>query len=189
MIGIASSATPQLDSLLPRALRARRWRSPEDPPAGSPEHGRREKHHPIAGAEHPLATLHPSKSPLMVIATTRQQPPDDSQIPIAPAGGYPPFRLAVSFFGGFRTPAPVPRDGKRPGRAGIRNPSHFLPFIASDRMSAPEAPSRLSEGRAIAPVLPRCCATNYDGRHPALACRYKSLRSSPPCRQHAYSGA
>ena len=57
----------------------------------------------------------------------RDHPPtavDDSQIPIAPAGGYPPFRLAVSFFGGFRTPAPVPRDGKRPGRAGIRNPSH-----------------------------------------------------------------
>jgi hypothetical protein len=74
MIEIASPATLQPGFLLPRALRPRRWRAPEDPSAGSPEHGHREKHHLIAGAEHPSAKLHPSKSPLMVIATTRQQP-------------------------------------------------------------------------------------------------------------------
>ena len=73
MIEIASSAAPQLGSLLPLAVRLRRSRSPKDPPAGSPEHGRREKYHPMTGREHPIATLYPSKSSLMVIATTRQQ--------------------------------------------------------------------------------------------------------------------
>jgi hypothetical protein len=74
MIAIAAPATPQLGSLLLQVVRPRRWWSPKDPPADAPEHGRREKHHLIAGVEHPLATLHPSKSSLMVIATTRQQP-------------------------------------------------------------------------------------------------------------------
>ena len=35
--------------------------------------GRREQYHPMTGKEHPIATLYPSKSSLMVIATTRQQ--------------------------------------------------------------------------------------------------------------------
>ena len=188
MIGIASSATPQPDSLFREPFERTAGVRPKTP-------GRLARTRPPRKtSSHRRRGTPLGYAPSVEIAFDghRDHPPtaaDDSQIPIAPAGGYPPFRLAVSFFGGFRTPAPVPRDGKRPGRAGIRNPSHFLPFIASDRMSAPEAPSRLSEGRAIAPVLPRCCATNYDGRHPALACRYKSLRSSPPCRQHAYSGA
>ena len=47
--------------------------SPKDAPAASPEHGRREKYHPIADREHPIATLYPSKSSLMVIPTARQQ--------------------------------------------------------------------------------------------------------------------
>jgi len=73
MIEIASSAAPQLGSLLPLVVRPRRSRSPKDPPADSPEHGRREKYHPMTGREYPIATLYPSKSSLMVIATTRQQ--------------------------------------------------------------------------------------------------------------------
>jgi len=74
MIEIASPATPQLASLLLRIVRPRRWRSPNCPSADSPEHGRREKHHPIAGRQHRLDALYPSKSSSMVIATTRQQP-------------------------------------------------------------------------------------------------------------------
>ena len=73
MIEIASPATPQLAALLLRIVRPRRWRSPNGPPADSPEHGRREQYHPMTGKEHPIATLYPSKSSLMVIATTRQQ--------------------------------------------------------------------------------------------------------------------
>jgi hypothetical protein len=75
MIEIASAAMPQLGSLLPRVIRPRRWRSPKHPPAASPEQGRSQKNHPIANREHSLATLHPSKSSLMVTATTRQQTP------------------------------------------------------------------------------------------------------------------
>jgi hypothetical protein len=75
MIEIASPATPQLASLLLRIVRPRRWRSPNCPSADSPEHGRREKHHPSAGRQHALATLYPSKSSSIAIATTRQQPP------------------------------------------------------------------------------------------------------------------
>ena len=74
MIEIASPATPQLASLLLRIVRPRRWRSPNGPPADSPEHGRREKHHPIADRQHRLSALYPSKSSSMVIATSRQQP-------------------------------------------------------------------------------------------------------------------
>ena len=74
MIEIASPATPQLGSLLPLVIRPRRWRSPNCPPANSPEHGHREKHHPIADRQHRLGALYPSKSSSMVIATTRQQP-------------------------------------------------------------------------------------------------------------------
>ena len=74
MIEIASLTTPQWGSHLPRALRPRRWRAPKGPLAQSPKHGRREKHHPPAGKQHPLATLYPSKSASMVIATTHQQP-------------------------------------------------------------------------------------------------------------------
>jgi len=75
MIEIASSAAPQLGSLLPRVIRPRRWRSPKHPPAASPERGRSQKYHPVADREHLLATLYPSKSSLMVTATTRQQTP------------------------------------------------------------------------------------------------------------------
>ena len=75
MIEIASPATPQPGSLLPLVVRPRRWRSPKDPPAAAPEHGRGQKYHPMAGREHPLATLYPSKSSLMLIATTRQPTP------------------------------------------------------------------------------------------------------------------
>ena len=74
MIQIASPATPQLASPSSRVLRPRCWRSPNCPPANSPEHGRREKHHPNAGRQHCLGALYPSKSSSMVIATTRQQP-------------------------------------------------------------------------------------------------------------------
>src|SRR5208337_96317 len=56
MIEIASSAAPQLGSLLPLAVRPRRSRSPKDAPADSPEHGRREQYHPMTGKEHPIAT-------------------------------------------------------------------------------------------------------------------------------------
>jgi hypothetical protein len=73
MIEIASSAAPQLGSLLPLVVRPRRSHSPKDAPAGSPEHGHREQYHPMTGKEHPIATLYPSKSSLMVIATTRKQ--------------------------------------------------------------------------------------------------------------------
>ena len=73
MIAIASPATPQLASLLLRIVRPRRWRSPNCPSADSPEHGRREKHHPNAGRQHRLGALYPSKSSSMVIATSRQQ--------------------------------------------------------------------------------------------------------------------
>jgi hypothetical protein len=73
MIEIATPATPQLGSAVPLVFRPRRWRSPKDPPAASLEHARHEKYHPMAGGERPLATLYPSKSSLMVIATTRQQ--------------------------------------------------------------------------------------------------------------------
>jgi hypothetical protein len=75
MIEIASPTTPQLGSLLPPVVRPRRWRSPKHPPAASPEQGRHEKYDPIANRQHSLATLHPSKSSLMVVATTRQQTP------------------------------------------------------------------------------------------------------------------
>ena len=75
MIEIASAAMPQLGSLLPRVIRPRRWRSPKHPPAASPEQGRSQKYHPVADREHLLATLYPSKSSLMVTATTRKQTP------------------------------------------------------------------------------------------------------------------
>jgi hypothetical protein len=75
MIEIALPATPQLGSLLPLVVRPRRWCSPKDPPAACREHGRRQKYHPVAGREHPLATLYPSKSSLMVMATARQKTP------------------------------------------------------------------------------------------------------------------
>jgi hypothetical protein len=71
MIEIASTTTPQLSSLLP----PRRRRSPNDPPGASREHGRREKYDPIAAREHSLATLHPSKSSLIVIPAAQQQTP------------------------------------------------------------------------------------------------------------------
>ena len=73
MIEIASAAMPQLGSLLPQVIRPRRWRSPKYPPAASPEQGRSQKNHPVAGREHSLATFHPSKSSLMVTAPTHQQ--------------------------------------------------------------------------------------------------------------------
>src|SRR3984893_2463272 len=69
MIDIASPATPQLGSLLP----PRRWRSPNEAPGASREHGRREKYDPIAAREHSLATLYPSKSSLIVIPAARKQ--------------------------------------------------------------------------------------------------------------------
>jgi hypothetical protein len=75
MIEIASPATPQLGSLLTLVVRPRRWRSPKHPQAASPEQGRREKYHPMAGREHLLATRYPSKSALIVIPTTHQQTP------------------------------------------------------------------------------------------------------------------
>ena len=75
MIEIASAAMPQRGSLLPLVIRPRRWRSPKHPPAASPEQGRHEKYDPITGGEHALAALYPSKSTLMVIATTPQQTP------------------------------------------------------------------------------------------------------------------
>jgi hypothetical protein len=71
MIEIASPATPQLSSLSP----PRRWRSPNDAPGASHEHGHREKYDPIAAREHSLATLYPSKSSLIVIPTARQPTP------------------------------------------------------------------------------------------------------------------
>ncbi len=74
MIEIASPAALRLRSL-PLVVRRRRWRSSKHPPAVSLEHARREKYHPIAGREHLLATLYPSKSPSMVIAATRQPTP------------------------------------------------------------------------------------------------------------------
>jgi hypothetical protein len=52
MIEIASAAMPQLGSLLPRVIRPRRWRSPKYPPAASPEQGRSQKNHPLAGRKH-----------------------------------------------------------------------------------------------------------------------------------------
>ena len=52
MIEIASAAMPQLGSLSPRVVRPRRWRSPKHPPAASPEQGRGQKNHPVAGREH-----------------------------------------------------------------------------------------------------------------------------------------
>ena len=73
MIEIASPATPQLSSLLPLVVRPRRRRSPNDAPGTSREHDRREKYDPIADRQHSLATLHPSKSSLIVIPTARQQ--------------------------------------------------------------------------------------------------------------------
>ena len=71
MIEIASPATLQPRSLLP----PRRWRSPNDAPGASREHGRREKFDPIAASEHSLATLYPSKSSLILIPAARQQTP------------------------------------------------------------------------------------------------------------------
>src|SRR5580704_6327817 len=100
MIEIASPATPQLSSLLP----PRRRRSPNDAPGASREHGRREKYDPIADREHSLATLYPSKSSLIVIPTARQPTPATLKSPLVAAAATP-FRLAVSFLGGFRTPA------------------------------------------------------------------------------------
>jgi hypothetical protein len=73
MIEIVSSPAPQLGSLLPLVVRPHRSHSPKDAPADSPEHGRREQYHPMTGKEHPIATLYPSKSSLMVIAITRKQ--------------------------------------------------------------------------------------------------------------------
>jgi hypothetical protein len=78
MIAIASPATPQPDSFLPLVVRPRRWRSLKYPPAASPDHHRNhrnQKYHRVAGGEHLLATLYPSKSSLIVISTTRQKTP------------------------------------------------------------------------------------------------------------------
>ena len=76
MIASASPATPQLGSHLPRDLRPRRWRSPKESSSGAlPSAGRRQKYHAMAGREHHLATLDPSKSSLMVMAPARQKTP------------------------------------------------------------------------------------------------------------------
>jgi hypothetical protein len=75
MIEIASPATPQFSSLLPLVVRPRRWRSPNDAPGASREHGRREKYDPIADTEHAIAALYPSKASLIVVPTDRQQTP------------------------------------------------------------------------------------------------------------------
>src|SRR4030081_2013874 len=99
VIEIASPATPQLSALLP----PRRRRSPNDAPGASREHGRREKFDSIADREHSLATLYPSKSSCIVMPTAQKQTPATLKSPqvAAPATS----RLAVSFLGGFRTPA------------------------------------------------------------------------------------
>ncbi|MGA2046024.1 MAG: hypothetical protein ABSG83_22005 [Roseiarcus sp.] len=75
MIAIASPATPQRDSFLPLVVRPRRWPSLKYPPPASPDHHRNQKYHPVAGGEHLLAMLYPSKSSLIVISTTRQKTP------------------------------------------------------------------------------------------------------------------
>jgi hypothetical protein len=75
MIAIASPATPQLGSLLPRVVRPRRWRSPPKifhQPLPSLAAA---KYHPMAGKERRLATLDPSKSSLMVMAPAPQKTP------------------------------------------------------------------------------------------------------------------
>jgi len=75
MIEIASLATPQLGSLLPRV--ARRRRPPSSKSAPSPYHHRlrREESDPLANTEHRFATLHPSKSASMLLPTLRQNTP------------------------------------------------------------------------------------------------------------------
>src|SRR5208283_710492 len=63
----------------------------------------------------------------------------DSQIPIARGGGWAPFRPAVSFFGGFRTPAP--RVARRQAFGTGRHPKPFTgaevrSWVAASAISA-----------------------------------------------------
>jgi hypothetical protein len=75
MIEVASPATPQLGSLLPLVIRPRRWRSPKSAPGAHHHHLRREKSDPFADRKHPVATLHSSKSALMLVPTPHQNTP------------------------------------------------------------------------------------------------------------------
>ena len=74
MIGIALLPASQPRSLLTRVARRRRRRSHKSAPGARHHHlPRREKSDPIADREHPLATLHLSKSAVTVFPTPRQQ--------------------------------------------------------------------------------------------------------------------
>jgi len=113
MIEIASSAAPQL------GLSFAAGRSTAAAPARPkilrptlPSTAAENNIIPMTGKEHPIATLYPSKSSLMVIATTPPTDAGDSQIPIARAADRRPSDSRFPFLGGFRTPAPSRPDGK-----------------------------------------------------------------------------
>ena len=113
MIEIASAAMPQLVFPSPLLARSSRRRSPKYAPSAYHHHAAPKN--PI----HRRQTTPLRNAPSFEVdfdARSDASPihADDAQIPIAHRSGQAPFRLAVSFPGGFRTPAPPRRGGRRP---------------------------------------------------------------------------